>query len=67
MIGNKVQSGLYYGICGIIVGMIFSIALSQWVWLSMRFNIGLLIPLFTLVGVFISIKINGIKPLLLLF
>ena len=67
MIGIKVLKGLYSGICGILAGLIFSMALSQWVWLSMRFNIGLLIPLCTLIGMIISIKINSIKPVLPLF
>jgi hypothetical protein len=42
---------IYYALAGASLGFALAIALEQWVWLDMRFNTGLLMPLAVLAGI----------------
>jgi hypothetical protein len=51
MIGNRMAGVIYYALAGVSAGLTLAIALEQWVWLDMRFHLGLLVPLAFLAGI----------------
>lgn len=48
-----------FGFMGLILGCLSAVILSQWIWLEMRVNVGLLIPAGTLIGAVTGVFFRG--------
>jgi hypothetical protein len=52
MSGNSRLTGMiYYALAGASLGLALAVAFERWVWLDMRFNTGLLMPVAVLAGI----------------
>ncbi|MDA8236034.1 MAG: hypothetical protein M0Z31_14810 [Clostridia bacterium] len=48
---NRILRGAKFGFTGFIVGYILALVLGQWIWLDMRVNIALIVPVCILAGI----------------